>query len=181
MIDCLNNPVIHKDSYGTDAVVVLDEDFPGHIGVLVQDTEGNWWHFYWGADASKSWGINYIICAFAITVKPTSWCDEFLGDASSLEEINNSGQYSGTYERMVYLEGDFSECLDFFKNPIGPYHLYANNCSQVSLRTLSFADTSYSEILWEASLEFLPETAMSRIEWRLRMGTGLKEALADCG
>ena len=52
---CYNNPNLYTDDQGSDAILLLDEKFVGHIGALIQDADGTWWHFYWGAkDALKN-------------------------------------------------------------------------------------------------------------------------------
>ena len=46
-----NNPVKYGDSGGLDAYILYDKDAAagaGHIGLLIEDDEGQWWHFYWG-------------------------------------------------------------------------------------------------------------------------------------
>ncbi len=99
---CLSNPAKHIDSEGKDAVVLLDKDFPSHIGALIQDSSGNWWHFYWGAK-NLAWGI----CSFLyIPVPARTWCELYTGEIS-LEQINAEGSYKNGYEEMLYLEGDF--------------------------------------------------------------------------
>lgn len=46
---CLNNSINCLDRHGTDVVVLYDSDFLGHIGIMSQDLDGNWWHYYWGS------------------------------------------------------------------------------------------------------------------------------------
>ena len=115
---CGNNPVIYGDDEGTDAVIVIDNNAAagaGHIGFLVQDEEGNWFHFYWGPYGDG--GTTY--CAITVScVYPETWCKAYEGELS-LSAINASGQYSGTYDEMIYLEGDFSESAEKTKK-----HLY---------------------------------------------------------
>ncbi len=48
---CLNSSVNCLDRHGTDAVVLYDKDSLGHIGILAQDLDGNWWHYYWALEA----------------------------------------------------------------------------------------------------------------------------------
>ena len=151
---CLNNPVCFGDFNGQDAVILYDEDFVGHIGVLVQDENGKWWHFYWGG-----FGIfGQLASVFGLDVIAERWCVEYLGDPTSLEEINNSGQYD-SYEEMHYLKGDFSDTVEMFKSMGSLYNLYENNCSIVSLRTLASADTSYKDLLNTASKFTVPAHA----------------------
>ncbi len=150
---CLNNPTKHIDLEGKDAVVVIDTDGVGHVGIVVQDEEGNWWHFYWGLSHGKT----RLAAALFHNRKPLSWCVELEVDEISLEAINSSGQYAdGTYDSYFYYEGDFSKIIDEMKNPTGSYNLYFNNCVQVSLGLLAKAETKYQDAFTFASREIVP-------------------------
>ena len=157
---CLNNPIIHADSCGTDACIVIDDDGAigfGHIGFLVEDDEGQWWHFYWGPQ-------NGLIPIIGIDVQNASWCVEYDGEIS-LEAINESGQYGETYDRMIYLLGNFSDCIDVAKSLDSKYNLYNNNCSHVSLGTLSKANTPYKDQLdHAATFCIIPKCAFRYLE-----------------
>ena len=50
---CYNNIVNAVDMTGEDAIWLQDSDnvgSMGHSGLLLEDAEGNWWHFYWAPD-----------------------------------------------------------------------------------------------------------------------------------
>ena len=155
---CLNNPVIYGDYRGYDAILLLDKANVGHMGIMVQDSEGNWWHFYWG---TSSLGRR-ILCALTISVKPTTWCVQYTGEIS-LDSINKSEYYDG-YDEYERLYGDFSSCIEEMKSPIGKYNLYWANCSQVSLGILAKAETSYSSSLSSAANIRLPAMAFQKIK-----------------
>ena len=156
---CLSNPIMFVDTKGTDAIVLYDEDAVGHIGLLVQDSDGTWWHFYWGTEGGKGGSFNRVSCAIGISVDPYSWCVEYTGENLSLTDINSANQYGGQYEEMYYLVGDFSDSLAILMEPSGQYNLYTNNCSQYSLKTLAISDTVYRKLLREASEYILPKKA----------------------
>ena len=144
------------DYDGYDAIILLDTNFPTHIGIVVEDENGIWWHFYWGAagaarGSSSSLGFN---------VKVNTWCVQYDG-ALTLNAINGSGQWSGTYEKKMYLVGDFSVCVEEMKTIGGKYSLYKRNCSQVSLSILSMANTEYTEHLDVAKNKVLPQKAFN--------------------
>ena len=101
---------MYVDSTGSAAMVLFDKDAPGHIGALVEDEFGNWWHFYWGT--TRFWGRAG--CVFGFRVKANSWCVRYNGPIT-LRGINNASQFSGKYEDYVYLQGDFSKCVEQMK------------------------------------------------------------------
>ena len=156
---CLNNPVICADYGGTDAIVLLDTNFPGHLGIMAQDKNGTWWHFYWGTTSFT----DRALCLFYVNVIATSWCVEYTG-ALTLEGINNAAQFVGDYEKMMYFKGNFSDSINEMKYPRGSYHLYTNNCSQKSLRILAQSDTEYTRIFSKAANITLPIEAYNYID-----------------
>ena len=155
---CGNAPINKIDPDGRDAIILYDSGFPGHIGALVQDEDGSWYHFYWGS--SGFW--TRLGCAISLDVTPTTWCKEYSGTID-LTSINSANQFSGDYEKMLYLEGDFASCISEMKAPDGKYNLYRNNCSQKTLRILASAETKYSDILRYASKDFFPSSAYKKI------------------
>ena len=156
---CLNGPLTYVDSQGTDAILLFDEDFTGHVGALVQDENGTWWHFYWGTE--DNW-LRYA-SVLGIDVPVLTWCEEYEGEAD-LESINASGQYKAGYTDMLYLQGDFSSSVSEMQQSDGPYNLYKRNCTQVTLSTLSHADTDYKDILSFASKFILPATSFYSVK-----------------
>lgn len=153
---CLNNPIIYKDDCGFAAILLLDKDTVGHIGAMVQDENGVWWHYYWGTSGL----LPRIACVFGIYVEPTTWCVEYTGDIS-LSQINLSGQYSGDYEECILLTEDFSNCISKMGKADEEYHLYKNNCSQKTLKILTTANTPHRTNLSIAAKKTLPSTAFS--------------------
>ena len=160
---CLNNPVKYGDHRGTDAVVLYDEDNAGHIGIMVQDEDGTWWHFYWGPKSGKGFGFRVFISFFFVNVESESWCVEFSGDASSLDSINAANQYAGDYEALHYFDGDFCDAVDSMNNISEKYNLQGNNCSQVSLRILATANKHYYDLFIEAARYTRPRKASEYI------------------
>ena len=172
---CNNMPVICADWSGFDAVILVDEDFVTHIGIMAQGKDGTWWHFYWGSGAdggtssngslggSSSASSGYILTILG-DVPPKTWNREYSGNLT-LDEINSSGQYVD-YEDMLYLSGDFSGCIAEMQNPRGQYNLYNRNCSQVSLGILATAETKHQDILSDASKIFYPKNAFDVLRVR---------------
>ena len=153
---CLGNPVGMVDDNGNDSVILVDDEGVGHIGALVQDKNGNWWHFYWGTEKKK-----HPLVALLMPVKAKTYCTRYKGTIE-LSEINNSSNYlgesyKGKYTNLYYIVGDFSESFELMKNPTSStYHLLENNCAQVTLGYLSKSKTTYSTALSAASKNTIP-------------------------
>ncbi len=164
---CNNNPIVYGDPEGYDAIVLTMDGIFGHLGIMAQDDEGQWYHFYWGSSdsifsssssSSSSNGFPSVSSIFGWGSKPKTRCDKYNGELT-LKAINDSGQYEGDYSRMTYLNGDFSDCIALMDKPKGRYNLFFNNCAQKSLKILASADTIYKDALLAASKEMRPETA----------------------
>ena len=161
---CYDNPNNYVDKNGADAILLLDDTFLGHLGALIQDAEGTWWHFYWGANGF--WRTIESANPFAY-VEAYSFCQKYDGEIS-IEGINKSKQYAYKYDRMVRIVGDFSKAVDFAKdwveNTKQLYNLYFDNCTKVTLGVLGEADTVYKKDLLKAASEhILPYTAFKEI------------------
>lgn len=65
---------------------------------------------------------------------------------------------------MIYLHGDFSDCIDFTNQLEGDYNLYWNNCSQVSHEILAQANTPYADHLQYAANKLRPDHAFDYLE-----------------
>lgn len=170
---CLNNPCNHIDLLGSDAVILYDRNLPGHIGLLIQDKNGNWYHFYWGTP--DNW-TRYISILGFVSVPVLSWCVPYDGDIT-LSSINSKNQYSGTYDEMLYLNGDFSKSLEEIQEEAKWYeadywyNLYSANCSERSLRYLARSKTKYKYVLNLASGFTFPGMAFQYI----KNGLGMNE------
>ena len=156
---CLNNPTNYIDLSGKDAIVLYDSDAVGHIGAVIQDSDGKWWHFYWGT--ANDW--TRVACAVGLDVTPLTWCVPYTGELD-LDQINADESYGGAYEKMLYLKGDFSDSVTIAKNPGGLYNLYSNNCAQVTLNTLAASDTVYRDALSTGSNAILPKNAFATVK-----------------
>ena len=153
---CLNNPIIHNDTAGTDAYVLINRNGAvgfGHMGFIAQDDEGEWWHFYWGME----YGICFAPALLNIDVGVKTWCVKLeCGEPISLEGINASGQYDKGYDDMLYIPGDFSVSVERAKSISGDYNLYRDNCAQLSLKLLMESETNYMVALDAALGQAIP-------------------------
>ena len=159
---CLNNPITFGDPNGTNAIILFKEKRPeekadvAHLGIMVQDEDGQWYHYFWGSPNK-----NFFIKSIFSPITAYTVVTEYNG-ATTLEAINNSGVYWYEYSDMVYLYGDFSGAVDDLKEG-GEYSAVFNNCAQRSLGILAEQDTIYQETLQNAATEVFPETAFQSI------------------
>ena len=157
---CYNNPNAFVDDNGKDAILLLDSKLQGHIGALIQDAEGTWWHFYWGPEGI----IGYIACVGLLFVTPETWCEEYDKEIS-LDNINKYGRYGNGYDEMLWIHGDFSESVEMAKGYQSAYHLLLNNCAQVTLQVLAKSESAYKkELLAIAARHALPTTIFAEVK-----------------
>ena len=131
---CENNAVNGIDPDGDDAIWLQDTDTLcglGHTGLLLQDKNGTWWHFYWGADRSGSSGKS----------GDFNGCKKLKGfrfkNLSQLNSYLNSKKiYSQKYKAGIYFHGNFDASVRYAKALKSSYCLLYNNCMQVSIDVL---------------------------------------------
>lgn len=154
-----------------------DDDWFTHIGLLVQNETGGWYHFYWGSD-NLLWGSASLL-SFTVKVKAyLDFCDFDVTNnkTKTLDLVNQSGVYGHDYEDMIYLEGDFEESYLYLESIVTNshgkkhYNIYDNNCSQVSLYALSVSDTIYSKKLEDTSNVFMPKESFKQLKRLERKG-----------
>jgi RHS repeat-associated protein len=160
---CENNPVNCSDPTGTDAIWLQDLDAVwnmGHTGLLLQDSSGVWFHFYWGNNRSKVKGKK----------GPGNPIQRYSGELnlSSINLLYNKIR-GGSYERMIYFEGDFSNSLRYARAVQNNwYNLVNNNCMQLStdiLRHGTFAKNNFGMKLMLLSVrrKIVPNIAFMKI------------------
>ena len=131
---CNNSPVCYFDLTGEDAIWLQDKDAVGglgHSGLLLQDENGQWLHFYWGSNRG----------GFSGKTGSYEFLEPYGGDLS-FEGINK--HYSANdpekgYEKMIYFEGDFSGSISYIydlQRKNFSYDLLYRNCVQVTKRAL---------------------------------------------
>ena len=161
---CDNNPVNKVDYTGEDAIWLQDKDGVlgfGHTGLLIQDADGTWLHFYWGNDRSYFSGK----IGYGDVVSP--YDGELSLDA--INQFYTNGEGNG-YEDMLYFKGDFTKSAAFVKVlqkiPI-PYFLISINCVQMSKMALSFGEFTYFDSLYQSVLDtdgIIPNVAYLKIK-----------------
>ena len=160
---CNNNPVNKFDPYGEDAIWLQDSDAvytAGHTGLLLQDSSGQWWHFYWGNNRNGKKGKS----------GEGKMLMKYYG-RTDLNSINSfyEQEYGGTYEASIYFQGNFANAVSYAKGLIRDnYFLLTNNCMQVStdvLRRGTFYrnDGAYDLFLMRVRGATIPNVAFTRM------------------
>jgi RHS repeat-associated protein len=167
----MNNPIMFKDPFGLDAIFITDQNAvsgAGHSSTIMQDKDGVWWYCYWGDKE-----------AVYVTI-PDEW-------TYSLDDINSylrgnigEAKYSGKYTSFVYVEGDFTKGLSWYKGEIDKagtmgnnnknsmYSVLDYNCSQTSTKAMSmgvlsdgYAFSNYLSIFGSP----IPNDQLNNIAW----------------
>ena len=159
---CVCNPVNAVDYLGTDAIWLQDSTSVGtmgHTGLLLQDSKGQWWHFYWGADnKSGSAGKNN-----KTVVKYTGKLD-----IKTINKFYGSLNPGKKYESMIYFKGDFSASVSFIKRyqNSGTYNFIFRNCVQMSVNALQYGKFKYSNYAYQAFMQFLTINPIPNVAYR---------------
>ena len=132
---CRNMPIICLDSAGNDFIVITDTDGFTHTSALIQDSDGNWYYYYWGASkegsfasygaigeganmasntASSSSAVPALRCNVSVIYESIDLdiTDDILDLKSLNKTLNSNDKYDyegGAYERYTYVKGDFSK------------------------------------------------------------------------
>ena len=173
---CKNTPVNCSDSLGYDAIWITDTNGLGHSSLLIQDSDGIWYYYYWGAargsgsSGSSSMSsnaisgiegnVNVVYEQINLAVGDCGQESILLSLNSQLARNNNKYQYAGEYERATYLTGDFSAAheqalynKEHAKELV--YDLISMNCAQsvASLLIKSYEATTNTDNIYYLRLK----------------------------
>ncbi len=161
---CANSCINKLDPTGGDAIWLQDTDgvyTAGHTGLLLQDDDGTWYHVYWGNNRNGKKGKSG---AGKTILKYSGKLN--LKNISDFYKKN----YGGTYEKMIYFEGDFSESIEYiyFLMKNTSYNLAFNNCMQTSANALArgtFEKSSfyYKTFLLKICSSYVPNIAYRKL------------------
>ena len=151
---CRNVPIHTKDIGGTDLIVITASEGAanfGHTSVLIQDENDDWYYYYFGPNADAG----YFGLALGITVdagiiyEKISLKNDNPADVSffsALTKLTNelhdeAGLGRQTYDRAIYLEGDYTNshktALEQKRQESSQkYNLYSNNCVLNSMKII---------------------------------------------
>ena len=181
------NPISFVDPFGLspertgDAIWLQYSELAsgaGHTGLLLQDSEGLWYLFYWGTnspDKSIIGSNTSVIGGEKVFRKLTKYdfdlnnlYDDVMQYLSSVEgNYDPSEGLSG----VMYFEGDFDKSIEYVEELVdslsedsNQYNLYLNNCMQVSMDALRAGtfdkyNNEYKVALAYASATIIPNDA----------------------
>ena len=164
---CLNNPVNYHDRDGQDAIWIQEENSAsvagvsfGHSGLLVQDSNGNWWYFYWGPDNPD---VNIVsMCVntpeICVYMRLSTFGQDMSNFDSMIEVISRYtnhrrvGEQASEITSALYYEGDYTATHEFLlkytqtaeNSEVHNYSLIFNNCSELSAYAMSLSDDRFS-------------------------------------
>ena len=124
---CENNTVNCIDENGRDAIWLQNGKGAGalgHVGLLVQASNGYWYHVYWDGN-------------LIITRVGSAYVESLYTFNRHLKFDDKYKMYQSPYTGWIYLSGDFSNGYLYLKNSLlGKYNLIWRNCMQVTIATL---------------------------------------------
>ena len=167
---CLNNPVNYSDKVGKDAIWIQEESSAftmGHTGLLVQDSYGNWWYFYWGAADQGADLVNMITGTPAVCIlESVDTSNTDLHNTVSIKMMfyqlahdgnpDNDPFFADQWNNIsgtMYFYGDYSDTLEFLQDlqekanaEEVDYKLLEFNCCQLSCEALGQSDPRFMSV-----------------------------------
>ena len=174
-----NSPVKLEDPDGHDAFIITAEaavGTMGHTSLLLQDSEGAWYYFYWGAR-------NGHLVDAARVISDKVDIEVIDGVFIDLNKLNDEiGEYHNNgmiYTSAFYINGNFEKSLEFIESleeRFGSsdervYELFTQNCMEVSILALSQSniDSDLQTCLKEAYNRVIPSAAASIIRRKSKL------------
>ena len=160
---CENDTVNMFDPEGTDAIWLQNSTIvpnAGHTGLLIEH-DGYWYYWYWGAGEgqSKRAVLGFKVSATRILIKVcqkrilglhnTKYVLRNILNALVPKRYNQKEVIMKT-DGFIYFFGDFENTYDYLCGTSNQkYHLYNNNCMQISTRALflSYGNVGISKYL----------------------------------
>lgn len=171
---CLNSPVYCIDSSGTDAIWLQERDSAasmGHSGLMVQDTNEEWFFFYWGP-ASETFSAGLLTGVsngcYVVKIETNGHSLSDVEDIQTVlkkaggkagdraEKITDAyyfkGDYTNTYEKVKEMERSGSE-----------YNLITRNCLQQTLEAFMASDQRFKFVSYGLVNGVVPNEAVRRV------------------
>jgi hypothetical protein len=145
------------DLFGCDAIWIQEGKSVGvfgHSGLMIQDTIGDWWYFYWGPE-KISVGMFFFRNVKAspllskIGESRIELCDIDSVKSTLSSVFGDSSDRVNHITETVYFEGDYSKTFDYCSSLLNSdieYNLYFNNCFQVSARAMAESNKLFTDV-----------------------------------
>ena len=148
------------DAIGTDAIWIQERESAagfGHSGMMVQDSNGDWYYFFWGPQ-TESFSKEVVTGAQLVCVVEIIDTDgQDLSDINSVMRVlQNMGERApiasaraSKITAVYYFEGDYTKsyekiCSYETSNEI--YQLLTNNCVQKTLEAFMESDKCFWDV-----------------------------------
>ena len=171
---CLNSPVYCIDSSGTDAIWLQERDSAasmGHSGLMVQDTNEEWFFFYWGpASETFSTGLLTGVSNGCYVVKIAT-DGHSLSDVEDIQTVlkNAGGDPGNRAEKITdayYFKGDYTNTYEKVKEMErsgSEYNLITRNCLQQTLEAFMASDQRFKFVSYGLVNGVVPNEAVRRV------------------
>jgi len=149
--------LIYIDPSGHDAIIITAEEGAynnGHTSSIVEDENGDWYYYFWG-DTKVTVTEVPDECMVSLDAF-NEWIS--LGAKNGEDGFHQSQYYHEKYTDAIYIEGDFTESLDYYnidvkvynknysKDDNGDYGVFRNNCVQRTITGLKKGVATEREI-----------------------------------
>ena len=159
---CNNNPVDMIDMLGTDAVWIQEGNSVGpfgHAGLLVQNSLGEWFYFFWGPLKGSEFlaFLKFPVINGSYFIKIEGINTQLLKSNEGVKEIiknniSNPDRWKNITD-TYYFVGNYLDTYYFCKRIINSkwyddefwYNLYYNNCVQVSLKAMAQSNSKFND------------------------------------
>ena len=171
----LSNPVNMIDLNGTDAVWIQERESAkqhGHSGLMVQDSQGDWYYFFWGPASEEVspeliTGIDRRCIVEKIDLQGKEILDkdsiiEILSASSNADVARRANLITDTY----YFEGDYTktyEAIRGYESSDEKYNLLTNNCVQKTLSAFCQSDSRFVDVSYGLLDGTVPNFAAAKV------------------
>ena len=176
-IYCDDNPVNMLDRHGTDAIWIQESNSAagfGHSGMMVQDSNDDWYYFFWGPVA-ESFSKEVISGTELKCVVEKVYTNG--NDLSNTETVidvlmNMGADAPAASERAnkitdtYYFEGDYTNSYKMicnYQTQNDSYRLFSNNCVQKTLRAFEASDERFIWATYGKTNNLIPNHASAKV------------------
>lgn len=172
-----SNPTNMLDTDGKDAIWIQERDSAagfGHTGLMAQDSDGNWYYFFWGpvsenieleliTGTDTNSYVQYVNTHGIVLTDKDSVVNALLGSADTAPD---AASRASLITDVYYFEGDYSATLaraQKIVNDSKNYQLLTNNCLQNTVDALMASDSRFSQVIYGGLNAVIPNSAASKV------------------